>query len=188
MTRFNVVAGSIALFALVGVNAGPCRPSATTSAISSLETAPTTTSLGLSATETVTASTGITELAITDTSTMTEIPTTTADATSLATTTSIGEQEPTDPCPLYPNPYSSNGVTFQIRCGASPNSFTTIGSISAVNNLLECMVKCSQESRCMGAIFDKTNKSCTMYTVLFGFGSLTSYDIAEVAAREQAPE
>ncbi|KAF4989205.1 hypothetical protein FGRMN_9262 [Fusarium graminum] len=181
MTRFNIVAGSIALFALVGVNAGPCRPSTTTSAIPSLETS-------LTATETVTASTTMTELTITDASTITEVPTTTADTTSLATTTSVGEQEPTDPCPSYPNPYSSNGVTFQINCGVSPTIFNALGSTSPADNLLECMDKCSQESTCQGAIFDKTNKDCSLYTVLYGFGGATSYDIAEVSGREQAPE
>ncbi|KAF0640584.1 hypothetical protein FPSE5266_20195 [Fusarium pseudograminearum] len=170
MPRLSILAGSVVLVALSGVNAGPCRPSSDI-VTTSLQTTATPTEVGESTasvasisliapevTETVSISVPTTETtnAVLET---TKAASTTADrtTTTVATTTApiskcTAAPLPENPraCKNIPNAHMApNCVSFSIACDTMLDFYFGEKYLSATS-FEECVSKCAQDVECSG--------------------------------------
>lgn len=203
MARLHFLSGSIALIALAGVNAGPCRPSSsvvttttslettatmsadidetTTVLFTSLATTESTETLAvtLSASETAVAST---TAVASDTTTVvtTDAATTTADTTTTtaAATTSAA---PAEACHGLPREYTTpQGTTFDIECGSSPSEYFRIFDQPDASDFKTCVDICAENLLCSGAIWYQGNSGCYLVDTYDGTEASDSSDFAKV--------
>jgi hypothetical protein len=177
MAPLNIFVWQLALFAVIGVNAGPCRPSSdtVTASLEATSTVPSLTETTTSDTETISLTISATE------SSSTDIITT----TTLATTTSAAPvQEPEDTCLTVQNPYTvPNRAVFQVACGSAPTSFQSIGGEKMGLTFKACMDACEAESLCRGVAYYRSIESCSLWSSADALQPNILYDAATVALR-----
>ncbi|KAH7006521.1 hypothetical protein EDB82DRAFT_522463 [Fusarium venenatum] len=200
MTRLSVLAGSIVLLALSGVNAGPCRPSSSV-ITTSLETTATLTEISeltktlestslvepeVIETPTITLSTTETTSAAaetTETTKITAVPTpTTAETTTAAisTTSAAPVPETHRSCIVLPNPYTApDGSSFTLSCNNHAGVYGPIDNY-IVTSFEDCLLKCTEDSICVGVEY---MKSITRCTTLFAAGSPTNDNSIDIAVK-----
>ena len=205
MSRFALLAGSVALLAISGVNAGPCRPSssvvpsgfqisttstevgessATHAWTSTTETEVSgTLSITVSTIETPTASEDTaTEIITAGVSTAAEAETTTTETTiALATTSAAPGLQPGRDCCSVSTPYTApNGVAYNILCNTDfePAFFDLGGLFEDATSFEECLLKCATSSGCNGVQWDNLNSYCVSMRSYRGTMQIPGNDIA----------
>ncbi|KAG8674148.1 hypothetical protein FPOAC2_00125 [Fusarium poae] len=199
MTRLSFLAGSAALLAFSGVNAGPCRPSssvvttsleptATPTEISeSTKTLESTSSLENDVTETVSVTLSTTETTsaaaeTTETTNITADPTTTTAAetsTAAISTTSAAPVPQNDgSCSGLPKSYTApDGVVFQTRCNSNAGSYVPLDTLAATS-FENCIIKCTEYSICYGVEYIRPTKTCIVFFINGAFGNSNDRDVA----------
>ncbi|CEI67437.1 unnamed protein product [Fusarium venenatum] len=194
MSRLTLLAGSIALFAVIGVDAGLCRPSSITTTTVETSTATISTTPVTIATEVaMTTSTEVDEPTTTLLSTSTaqaeetektsimsttEATTTTADVTTTAipTTTTVLEPPPSS-CQEMSDPFTaSNGASFGLWCGTT-SSYTLIEELQ-INTFRECIEACVGRSGCRAVNFWRTGSTCALASSVNSIAYDSNYDYA----------
>ncbi|KAF5227354.1 hypothetical protein FAUST_11831 [Fusarium austroamericanum] len=137
MLQINIIAGYLSIFAL-GVTAGPCHPSVTT------------TTLAIS--EIATATTDLTTMAKTQTT------------ASIATTISAPKVKPA--CNIQSPQTGANGGTFQVYCDRYMTGTRAVADYKVIT-FSECLDYCDQLPGCQGVHYLKTMTNiCTPWALI----------------------
>ncbi|KAH7179047.1 uncharacterized protein B0J16DRAFT_166331 [Fusarium flagelliforme] len=189
MVHSTMLAGTFALFALAGVNAGPCHPSPsiTTTAVSTSIAATETLSLSVSAIESATttnAAESETETVIVaeiGTTTTIAVTTTETEATAAATTTTAAQEEPEPMCDDLFSPYTAAGVSsYQLLCGQIGVGARVVGEADfSVTSYQECLDACSLISSCWGVNYHNSQFTCTMWSQVNSFYDDVDYSTSK---------
>ncbi|KAL6915089.1 hypothetical protein ACHAP8_005853 [Fusarium lateritium] len=142
MVQLNTIVGSIGLFVL-GVSAGPCRPTDMTTTV--VTTEPTTAT--------------------------TDLATATATATTapVATTSTVPEGEPE--CSIESPQYGGSGGEYEVYCDSFAGSTTPIGGIYFADSLSRCLDHCDETTGCVGVNYITTNVPyCSIWSSAGTFG------------------
>jgi hypothetical protein len=211
MARLHFLSGPIALIALAGVNAGPCRPSSSaattitgleTTATMSTDIGDTTTVLFTSlavtdSTETLTVTLSASETRNTETAVATTtagasdsttvMATDTATATADATTTTMAattSAAPAEACHGLSREYiAPQGTTFDIECGRRPTGSVRIIGAENASDFKTCVNFCDGNQFCLGAIWFQDSKTCLFVDSFDGTEAMNGDDFAKVTSR-----
>ncbi|KAF4456891.1 hypothetical protein F53441_1102 [Fusarium austroafricanum] len=186
MNPLGILAGSFALVALAGVEAGPCRLSSSIATTSAAVGTMTATISFSSVTETATSATITTEIETPTTLTGSETgttttlaeaktkPTTTFTETELPTTVTTTSsaapaEEPVDSCHQVANPYiTTNGRSGEIVCGQVALGRSSAGRLYAPT-FESCLDACSERQDCYVASYKEDNSACDLWSQVYYF-------------------
>ncbi|KAG8668025.1 hypothetical protein FPOAC2_10215 [Fusarium poae] len=161
MVQLNIIAGSLGLFVL-GVGAGPCRPTDTTT----------------------------TTLAITETATATtDLITTTATETTASVTTTSAATEGEPACSIESPQYGGGGGEYEVYCDSFAGGTTPIGSFYFSDSLSQCLDRCDETPSCVGVNYITTRVPyyCTIWSSAGTFGQQKGVILAKRVTTRPEP-